>query len=476
MSDGYNLLCDPPSKKIYDCIHGYIYLSQFATRIIDNKIFQRLRDLSQLGTCKFVYPNATHSRFEHSIGTYHIAGKLLEKLPSQTNQQIDNYMASIPELQRYFQEIYENQVHPLDLYVCELIKIAALCHDLGHGPFSHVFDDIFLPNAGKDGCYCSTHEERSGVLLEMIINSDPILKNIVRPEEIAFMKNIINPTKDHTGFIYQIVSNNITSLDVDKFDYLQRDIYMLNFQAKINPSTLIEQVKIIDNNFVYPEQAINDITNLFSTRHRLHVQVYCHKATLSTQMMIVEIFHFLDEILGLSESINDMNKFCKITEGYIFYSAKFIENNIHILQPNQIENFNKAIQLISALESRQLYPMICHFVSKTKIDLSAYIESFEDKHNILFSQNKVGFVSGNKPNPLDSIYVYKTKDSNVSTKLTANKKNKEDITLLMPPCYQEYIVTIHYKDKANVERISELKKYFNSVERLRKPQDFLPND
>jgi HD superfamily phosphohydrolase len=462
MAELYNLLCDPPLKKIYDCIHGFIYLSKFATIMIDNKFFQRLRDLSQLGTCKYVYPNAIHTRFEHSIGTYHIASKLLEKLPQQWNNSIDNYMAKIPELQRYYLEVYDGQIHPLDLYVTELIKIAGLCHDIGHGPFSHVFDDIFLPQIGKDESFCATHEERSGVLLKLIIKNNEVLNNVIHDNEIEFMKNIINPKKEHTGFIYQIVSNSTTGLDVDKFDYLQRDIHALNFQAKVDPATLVEQVKIIDNNFVYPEQAVNDITNLFSVRHRLHLQVYRHKAVIAAQFMTVEIFMLLDDILGLSESIHDMNKFCKMTEGYIFNSVKFIEDHQEVLTEMQKVNFSKAKKLLDDLESRNMYAMVYHFISKDKVDITKYIDDLPDKDDILCYQNKVGFVSGNKPNPLDSIFVYKTKNM-VPSKITAHKKHKEDITLLLSQLYQEHVITVYYKNKSNKQRIKELYNYFYDI-------------
>lgn len=459
----YSELCVPPIKKIHDCIHGFIYLSTFATIVIDTKYFQRLRDLSQLGTCKYVYPNANHTRFEHSIGTYHIASKLLEKISLQTNQDIDEYMSSIEELKEYYKKMYDNKIHPLDPYVCELIKIAALCHDLGHGPFSHVFDDVFLPSVGKDKEKYSTHEERSGAILRIIITTNDLLNSLVTENEINFMINLINPKPEHRGFIYQIVSNNVTGLDVDKFDYLQRDIYALNFQAKIDVSTLVEQVKIIDNNFVYPEQSSYDIINLFTTRHRLHIQVYCHKVTISTQLMIVEIFTLLDEILGLSSSIDDLERFCDITEGYIFNSIKFLKTKKYLLSDVQIEKLDMASMLINKLETRQLYPMIHHFVSRNKIDLLCFFKDFDDKDDILYFQNKVGFVSGNKPNPLDSIFVYKTKDCNVSTQLIGHKKNKEEITLLMPNVYQEYIITIYYKNKNNIERINELKTHCQKI-------------
>ena len=76
MQFAHNSICDRPVRKIFDSVHEYIYLTKFASIIIDNKRFHRLRNLNQLGTCKYVYPNATHSRFEHSLGTYHLAGKI----------------------------------------------------------------------------------------------------------------------------------------------------------------------------------------------------------------------------------------------------------------------------------------------------------------------------------------------------------------------------------------------------------------
>lgn len=464
MSEDHNILCRQV-KTVKDCIHGYIPLTYFAINIIDTKYFQRLRDLNQLGTCKYVFPNAVHTRFEHSIGTYYLAGEILKTLVSETDpKSIYKYLENIPELKRYYNATYEGLVHPMDLYVCELIKIAALCHDLGHGPFSHVFDDIFLPSIGKDDCYCSTHEERSGVLLELIIKQNDILSSLIHDDEIRFIKTLINPSKKHIGFMYQLVSNTMTGLDVDKYDYLQRDIHSLDFSAKVDTSRLIKHVKIIDNNLVYPEQAVHDIYNLFHTRHLLHVQVYCHKVTISTQFAVVEIFSLLDDILGISESIEDMDKFCEQTDSYILNSIKMIEKFKHHLTDEQLIRFNKAKVILHNLETRNLYSVVYHFVTKDKMDFKSIISEFPDKDDILVFQNRVGFVSGDKPNPLDSIYVYKTKDSTkIACELKTYRKKKEKITILMPSVYQECIITIYYKNKHNTKRITELYEYFDNM-------------
>jgi HD superfamily phosphohydrolase len=438
-------------------------MSKFATIMIDNKYFQRLRYISQLGTCKYVYPNASHTRFEHSIGTYYLSKKLLKHLTYQSEEEIETFMSSIPELSEYYAKSYNGQKYPFDMYICELINISALCHDLGHGPFSHIFDDFILISPKLNENSCVTHEERSCKILRLIIKNNPILNELIGDGEIQFMINCINPQKHHVEFVYQIVSNNITSLDVDKFDYLQRDIYMTNFNSKVDVSVLIEQTKIINNNFVYSEQSINNIVNLFTTRHRLHSTLYCHKSTISIQLMIVEIFELLDDILNITESVNDMDQFINLTDEYILNSINIFDTYKHFFTELQQKNITKAKDLIDKIKSRQIYPLVYSIISKNKIDITNLFSHFDDNDDILCFQNKIGYVGGDKPNPLDCLHVYKTKYDNVSTLFKSHKLNKKQISGLISNTYQEYILKIYYKDKNNKKRINELEKYCNEI-------------
>nr|XP_020484389.2 deoxynucleoside triphosphate triphosphohydrolase SAMHD1-like [Labrus bergylta] len=111
------------TKVFNDPIHGSMELHPLLIKIIDTPQFQRLRFIKQLGGVYFVYPGASHNRFEHSIGVGYLAGKLAEALRSRQ-----------PEL-----NITDRDV------LC--VQIAGLCHDLGHGPFSHLYDGMFLPKA-----------------------------------------------------------------------------------------------------------------------------------------------------------------------------------------------------------------------------------------------------------------------------------------------------------------------------------------
>lgn len=461
-----NKICSN-SKTMHDSIHGFINLSYFAVKVIDTPQFQRLRYIKQLGTCSFVFPNAVHTRFEHSIGTYNVASECLNTIVSNTEPElIDEYLSKIPELNGYFKRRYNNKIHVLDEYVCELIKIAALCHDIGHGPFSHVFDDYFIKSTNKKNIFGSSHEERSGILIEQIIKQDPELSLIITDDEIQFIKNLINPEEHHVGFMYQLISNSLTGLDVDKFDYLVRDVYLTNFQAKIDTSRLIKHIHVINNNIVYPEQAVDDIYNLLHTRYRLHKQVYCHKVVISTQFLIVDMLLALDDILHISDSITNMDEFIKITDDYIFNSVNIIEKFKNNLTLTQQSNFEYAKTLYSKLVNRELYAIIQTISSKQKLqDVWKPFEHFSDRDDIIIYQGKIGFVSGNNPNPFDNIYVYKTKDStkminfgkdmNTNIKLEAYKKNKHEITMLTDS-YQECFTIFYYKNKQNIDRIKEL--------------------
>ena len=357
-------------KQIYDSVHGYIPISNLACLIIDTVHFQRLRSLHQLGTCHYVFPGAVHTRFEHSLGTYYLAGRIIKCIKNRTNDiQLHGYLSQISELKNY----YEKQKYKkciLDDYICELVKIAALCHDLGHGPFSHVFDDVFIPSVKKNSNYISEelHENRSCIILEHIIKNNDTLKKIINSNEIQFLKNIINPSKEHNNFIYQIVSNNLNSLDVDKYDYIKRDTQYAGLKYNLDCSRLVDDIYVIDNKICYPKQVYYEIICLFTTRYRLHKQVYCHKAVISIQYMINDLMKLLEPIIGISTSIYDVNDFSELDDEYIMSSVNILLKYIN--NEKEINNLIKAKKIINRIKQRDIYKFIGSFVSINQININ----------------------------------------------------------------------------------------------------------
>ncbi|ARF12609.1 HD phosphohydrolase [Klosneuvirus KNV1] len=445
-----------PHKEIYDSIHGYIKLSKLACLIVDTPQFQRLRYLHQLGTCHYIFPCASHTRFEHSIGTYYLAGKVLETLKANSDLNLMNtYMLKIPELKQYYQD-KDKTGCLLDSYVCELVKIAALCHDIGHGPYSHVFDDIFLKSVNK-GHELEVHENRSCLLIKHIIKNNEILNQTINDAQIQFIFNLINPSKQTKGFIYQIVSNSFNSIDVDKFDYIGRDTSLLGLKYGIDVHRLIDDMIVIDNKICFPEKVYYDILSLFKTRYRLHKQIYCHKSVIAIQFMINDMMLLLDDLIGIYDSILDVDKFTDLTEDYIITYLKILykdKNKYDDVTKNKIE---KAYQIWLRVNKRDLYRLVGSFVSKSEVDLN-YIMSNVDKEKCIGSKVKIGTVSGSKDNPLNKTYFYKKTNPSVCMKVS-----NEHVSFLESRVYQEYIYMFFTKDNTSDESIEKFKEFVNKL-------------
>lgn len=152
-------------KVIQDCIYGQIQLDELLFKLIDTENYQRLRNIAQTGNVKYVFPNGSHSRFTHSIGTAHM-----------TETWLDHLIGSVKcrELSR----------HRL------LVTTAGLCHDLGHGPFSHTFDKCIAKKLGFDidEHLGWSHEQRSCEILERTVDSEGI---DIDTGEMRIIKNAI---------------------------------------------------------------------------------------------------------------------------------------------------------------------------------------------------------------------------------------------------------------------------------------------
>lgn len=396
-------------SKLFACnIHDSIRVSPMALKIIDTPEFQRLREIKQLGLCYHVYPTATHSRFEHSLGVYHLTGKILEKIQHQYPYKKYN----IPEL---------NQPKTKLTYkISECIKIAALCHDIGHGPFSHIFDNTILKNIVHEN---KNHEVRSCLIVELLCKRE--LSNELTDNHINFIKTIIHPTSQNKGAIYQIVANNLNGIDADKFDYLARDALKLGLKTGFNANRLINEF-IIDknNNIAYPKHCATDIYELFYSRYIMHKKAYCHKTVVLIDIMFRDLISKIDSIFKISDSITDMKRFCKLTDASIYQLMEYTINPLPFttitLNNSQIAQVKKAHKIHNCITNRKLYKQIIDVTETTcsKVNLYQFLASvFESnpqisKEDLIIHKTSFGFVNENKPDPFDSIYYYDKKENN----------------------------------------------------------------
>uniref|UniRef100_H0VBB6 Deoxynucleoside triphosphate triphosphohydrolase SAMHD1 n=1 Tax=Cavia porcellus TaxID=10141 RepID=H0VBB6_CAVPO len=267
-----------PMKVINDPIHGHIELHPLLIRIIDTPQFQRLRYIKQLGGGYYVFPGASHNRFEHSLGVGYLAGCLVRELCDKQ-----------PEL----------QISERDM-LC--VQIAGLCHDLGHGPFSHMFDGRFIPLARPEVKW--THEQGSVQMFEYLVNSNGLRTvmeqyGLIPEEDICFIKEQIagpleSPAKDslwpykgrpeEKSFLYEIVANKRNGIDVDKWDYFARDCHHLGIQNNFDYKRFLKFVRVceVDNrkHICTRDKEVGNLYDMFHTRNSLHRRAYQHKYIL----------------------------------------------------------------------------------------------------------------------------------------------------------------------------------------------------
>lgn len=244
------------TRIIKDCIYGHFAIPPLCAQFMDVPEFQRLRRVRQLGLVHYIYPSATHTRFEHSIGTMYMAGKMVDQL-------------------RKFVEIDEKTKH--------LIQLAGLYHDVGHFAFSHLFDStlkLFSENDKNDVLHdifkITDHEHRSIYFLTKVNQRLGILS----PSEETFVTNLIKghvpeSEKDLT-YLYQIICNAESGIDVDKMDYLRRDAYHTGFPGFQSDYIIINAVIDSDHHIAFRSKARTDIQDLYNTRIKMHTNVYQH--------------------------------------------------------------------------------------------------------------------------------------------------------------------------------------------------------
>ncbi|XP_015749994.1 PREDICTED: deoxynucleoside triphosphate triphosphohydrolase SAMHD1-like, partial [Acropora digitifera] len=338
-----------------DSIHGHIEIHPLCVKIIDTPQFQRLRNIKQLGGCYHVFPGASHNRFEHCIGTCHLAGELLRGLQKRQ-----------PELGITDEDI-----------LC--VEIAGLCHDLGHGPFSHLFDAQFIPEARSKKW---KHEDASLTMFDHMVEVNDLLPSFKKynltEKDVIFIKELIAGTAlDRDGdqkrpfkgresdkmFLYEIVANKRTGIDVDKFDYFSRDCHNLGITNNFDHKRYMKfaRVLIVDGNcqLCVRDREAENLYDMFHTRRRLHQRAYQHKTKNIIEKMITEALVKADKeiklkgtdgkMLSISESIDDMQAYTQLTD-HVYHQILYSDSDAAEL----IE----ARAILQRIEKRDLYKCI----------------------------------------------------------------------------------------------------------------------
>ena len=249
--------------EIKDPVHGYVYVTEAEKEIIDSYPVQRLHRLRQLAGAEFVYPGANHTRFEHSIGVMHLAGLLSEN----------------PNLS---QHLSEDEI--------QTIRIAALLHDVGHGPFSHIFEHLLTKFLKK------THEDMTTWVIQKSELGD-IIKGLGYDPDVIGKLAVGSLHKPGKAFIDQIIRS---AVDVDKLDFVVRDTYHTGAEyGYVDIFRLIHMLDILDENLAVDLGALSALESFMLARIESFKSIYFHRVGRAAQIMIAMAMEEAKDELGL---------------------------------------------------------------------------------------------------------------------------------------------------------------------------------
>jgi HD superfamily phosphohydrolase len=424
---------DCRDKVFNDPVHGHIELDPLMVKFIDTPQFQRLRYIKQLGGAYYVYPGASHNRFEHSIGVCYLAGQMVESLKSKQKLDIDDKDV-----------------------LC--VKLAGLCHDLGHGPFSHLFEKVVKEFGIGDW----SHEEQSLKMFDHLIaendnvrkvmeeklpgeDDKKFIKALIRGLETGKVATVEEHGRDQTKrFLFEIVANKRNGVDVDKFDYFARDCHHLGIPTSFDFRRYMKFVRVIEADGVLQicvrDKEVYNVYEMFHTRHMLHLRAYQHKTCSIVQEMIKEALikandHF--EVPGtagvkLSEVTSDLKAYTLLTDQVFQQIMSF---------PDPDGNLKEAKDILKRVEKRQLYKFVDQTLKPTEFDEETFCtkmppgSGLTKKDIILMSAT---FDYGMKEdNPIDCMYFFRKDTPDVAEKI-----HREQVSKILPSTFRDVQIRV----------------------------------
>jgi HD superfamily phosphohydrolase len=300
------------AMEINDPVHGFIGITETEAKIINSMPYQRLRRIKQLSGGHFVYPTAEHTRFSHCMGAMYLAGLSGRRLLSQMN--LGN------------QKLQE-------------VRIAGLLHDIGHGPFSHVFEEVLIEKRGMN------HEDvTEWIILESELG-DLLEADGISKKRIADLVRGRQKTKKD-AIIAGIVAGQI---DADKMDYLIRDSFYCGVNyGLVDIHRLIDSIEISeDYHMQFDIAARGALESFLVARYEMFLNVYYHKTVRSVEVMLVKLIGASDKVLELT-SFSSPEQFLELDDMSLI-------SRIRRIDASESEDAKEAAKMVNFLDSRVLY-------------------------------------------------------------------------------------------------------------------------
>lgn len=287
---------------IIDPIHDFIRVYDYELELVDSPIFQRLRRIKQLTGAHLTYPGAQHTRFEHSLGVMHIAGQAGSALAEKKILNSDEI---------------------------KILRLGGLLHDIGHGPFSHLFEEA---TRRKN----SSHEDIGREIILGTGLGDILSKN-------GFNKKFITDVafgQSGRQYINEIISG---ALSADMMDYLQRDGYFTGAEhAKVDHKRLTQSFEVHRKRLALERSALYSFESMMHSRYQMFKAVYFHKTVRAAEVMLLEALQISDEEFGFTSF--GIDEYIGLTDEYV----------LSLIASSKSPKLRRARRLVEGFQNRVL--------------------------------------------------------------------------------------------------------------------------
>jgi HD superfamily phosphohydrolase len=319
------------NKILNDPVHGFITLpGGLLAEIVHHAYFQRLRRIRQLGMSCLVYPGATHTRFLHTMGSYHLMNLAISVLRGKGI------------------EITEDNA--------KAVQLAILLHDIGHGPFSHALEDLIVPNIG--------HEEISLAFMQFFNKKyDGALDEAIE---------VFTGRSPH-NFLHELVSSQ---LDTDRLDYLKRDSFFTGVsEGVISTDRIIKMLNVVDDRLVVDIKGLYSVEKFLIARRLMYWQVYLHKTVVSSEMLLRNVIKRARELTMNGEELwaSDSLRYFLKTDHFDMDEELIV--NFALLDDSDIITALKIWQKCNDVVLRSLSQM---YVNRSLLKIKLQKEPFDD--------------------------------------------------------------------------------------------------
>lgn len=363
------------TKVFRDPLYGYITVDyKIISDLIDTKELQRLRRIRQLSGVSMVFQTAEHSRFTHSLGAYQMANLVISNVDGMN--EIDEYLKLV--------------------FLC-----SALLHDIGHGPYSHAFENVME----------ASHEDMTvKLIVSPLTEVNKILS--ICPTLACDIASVIS----HDGRFPLIESLVSSQLDVDRMDYLSRDAYFTGAAyGHIDYYRILRSMKIVDNKLLVKASGVHSIESYLMSRYHMYFQVYYHPVSRAYELILESIYTRIKDLVKNKKKVDaTIDSFLNVLNdsddiiSYIDLDDSYVNGFIKQLTKSSDPILNK---LSNAFMNRHLFKFI-ELTNEPSVEL---INSIKEKYNFP-----------------DAKYYYKEVSVSAVAYLHSKKSDINDIKVLLP--------------------------------------------